>query len=77
MTFFLAVEVRQGTLRADGRGCGLTLTWRLPVDIGHWTPRRRRRRKETKEEEEEEEEEETEYANIKSNNSYLKGGKKK
>ena len=71
LTFYLAVEVRQGTLRADGhglcRGGAAAKTghggWLLRADSTTTKERRRRRRREK--------------TNIKSNNPHLMGGEQK
>ena len=68
LTFYLVVEVRQGTLRADGHGLCLGGAaektghggWRLRADSTTTKERRRRRRREK--------------TNIKSNNPHLMGG---
>ena len=71
----VAVEVRQGTLRPDGRG----LCSAGPAgNAGHGGSRLRADSTTTKEEgEEEEEEEEEEQADIKSNNPHLTGGEQR
>ena len=78
----VAVEVRQGTQSADGRGSGpagnTERRWsRLPADTGHGGWRLRADSTTTEETKEEEEDTEAEEkADIKSNNPHLTGGEK-